>query len=209
DGPRRAGDRPLRSGEGGRIAAMNVAPRPKVAYVAYAFPVLTQTFTVREVAALRRRELDLVVFAARTDPASRLDPEAADEAARAVFLAPSAAVLAWFFRRPLRFVTKLATCRGRRYRHRAAPCRLTAPPRDARRVDQRVRPRASRARMRTSPRGQDRRLPRRNPPRRVERRAAPSREGPRPLGRRPAREEGPRRAAARRGRALAAGPRRE
>jgi glycosyltransferase involved in cell wall biosynthesis len=104
--------------------------RTKVAYVAYAFPVLTQTFTVREVAALRRRGVDLVVFAVRADPAARLDPEAAGEAARAAYLRAleaAAASLAWFARRPLRFLSTFATCLSGRYRDQALACRLRAP----------------------------------------------------------------------------------
>lgn len=104
--------------------------KTKLAYVAYAFPVLTQTFTVREVAALRRRGVDLVVFAVREDPASRLDPEAAGEAARAAYLRPAEAVvacLAWFARRPLRFLSTFATCLSGRYCDHALACRLRAP----------------------------------------------------------------------------------
>jgi len=102
----------------------------KLAYVAYAFPVLTQTFTVREVAALRRRGVDLAVFAARVDPASRLDSEAADESARATYLSTTDAVVAaaaWCLRRPLRFAATLAACLGGRYRHKAFACRVRAP----------------------------------------------------------------------------------
>lgn len=105
-------------------------PGGKVAYVAYAFPVLTQTFTVREVAALRRRGLALTVFAVRTDSESRLDPAAADEAARARYLGPAAAVLSsivWFVRRPLRFASTLKACLGGRYRDHGFACRLRAP----------------------------------------------------------------------------------
>jgi glycosyltransferase involved in cell wall biosynthesis len=103
---------------------------PFVAYVAYAFPVLTQTFTVREVAALRRRGVRLQVFAVRRDPDASLDAEAQDEAARAVHLAPSAAVLAslaWLVRRPFRFLSTLLACLGGGYRDHALACRLRAP----------------------------------------------------------------------------------
>jgi glycosyltransferase involved in cell wall biosynthesis len=101
-----------------------------LAYVAYAFPVLTQTFTVREVAALRRRGVDLAVFAVRADPASRLDPEAAGEAAGAAYLRAGesvAAVLAWLVRRPMRFLSTFATCLTGRYRDHSLACRLRAP----------------------------------------------------------------------------------
>lgn len=103
---------------------------PKVAYVAYAFPVLTQTFTARETAALRRRGVDLHVFAARSDPAAALDPEAADEARRATYLRPARAAFAacaWLLRRPLRAAATLARCLGGGYRDHALACRLRAP----------------------------------------------------------------------------------
>jgi glycosyltransferase involved in cell wall biosynthesis len=103
---------------------------PKVAYVAYAFPVLTQTFTVREVAALRQRGVRVQVFAVRRDPQSALDPEAAAETALAVYLTPlaaAAASAAWLVRRPVRFAQTLAACLGGRYRDHAIACRLRAP----------------------------------------------------------------------------------
>jgi colanic acid/amylovoran biosynthesis glycosyltransferase len=109
---------------------MNARAPARVAYVAYAFPVLTQTFTVREVAALRRRGLDVNVYAVRRDPDARLDDEASAEAARATYLSPGRALVAsaaWLVRRPLRFLATLCRCLGGRYRDRALACRLRAP----------------------------------------------------------------------------------
>jgi glycosyltransferase involved in cell wall biosynthesis len=109
---------------------MTAAAPARVAYVAYAFPVLTQTFTVREVAALRRRGLDVGVFAVRRDADARLDEEAAGEAARATYLSPARSLVSsagWLVRRPLRFVATLFRCLGGRYRDRAFACRLRAP----------------------------------------------------------------------------------
>jgi len=109
---------------------MNASAPARVAYVAYAFPVLTQTFTVREVAALRRRGLDVSVFAVRSDPDARLDELARDEAGRATYLSPARAAvscLAWLVRRPVRFLATFCRCLGGRYRDRALACRLRAP----------------------------------------------------------------------------------
>jgi glycosyltransferase involved in cell wall biosynthesis len=112
------------------VSGTSQAGRRKLAYVAYAFPVLTQTFTVREVAALRRRGVDVDVFAVRGDAAARLDPESAEESARATRLSggeAAAAALAWLVRRPLRFLATLATCLSGGYRDQALACRLRAP----------------------------------------------------------------------------------
>ena len=102
----------------------------RLAYVAWAFPVLTQTFTVREVAALRRRGVELTVFAARCDPAASLDAEASEEAGRAVYLTPAAAAVAslvWLVRRPFRFFATLGECLGGTYRDHGFACRIRAP----------------------------------------------------------------------------------
>ena len=112
---------------------MTLVGERRVAYVAYAFPVLTQTFTVREVAALRARGLDVQVFAARRDPGAARDPEAAEEARRAVYLASPgafgtiAAAVGFLVRRPARFLATLAACLGGGYRDDALLCRLRAP----------------------------------------------------------------------------------
>jgi glycosyltransferase involved in cell wall biosynthesis len=108
----------------------DAARGPAVAYVAYAFPVLTQTFTVREVAALRDKGVRLRVFAVRRDAAASLDPEAAEEAARAEYLTAAraaAAAAAWLVRRPGRFLSTLAACLGGGYRDHAVACRIRAP----------------------------------------------------------------------------------
>jgi len=107
--------------------------RPKVAYVAYTFPVLTQTFTVREVASLRERGLPVRVFSVRRDDDAGLDPLALEEAGRTHYLrgplSPSglAALFGWFARRPLRFLGTLWGCLGAGYRDNALSCRLRAP----------------------------------------------------------------------------------
>ena len=106
---------------------------PRVAYVAYAFPVLTQTFTARETAALRRRGVPLQVFAAKRGEGSGLDPEAAAEAGLAAYLPgplsprTAAAALAWLLRRPLRMLTTTLLCLGGRYADDSLRCRLRAP----------------------------------------------------------------------------------
>lgn len=112
---------------------MSASPAGAVAYVAYTFPVLTQTFTVREVAALRRRGVEVEVFAVRRDPSARLDPEAQDEGRRATYLrgpfslTGAGALLSWLIRRPLRFASTLVTCLGGTYTDHALACRLRAP----------------------------------------------------------------------------------
>ena len=109
---------------------MNASAPAKVAYVAYAFPVLTQTFTITEVAALRRQGLDLSVFAVRRDADARLGGDTGGEASRATYLSPARSLVssaAWLLRRPLRFVATLVRCLGGRYRDRALACRLRAP----------------------------------------------------------------------------------
>lgn len=117
-------------------AAAAACAAPRIAYVAWAFPVLTQTFTLHEVTALRERGLDLVVFAAKGD--AGVDPDAGDPealAARrsAVYLpspfsaASLAAAAAWLVRRPVRFVSTFVRALGGRYRDGALRCRLRAP----------------------------------------------------------------------------------
>lgn len=114
----------------GVVAAAGRAPR--VAYVAWAFPVLTQTFTLHEVAALRDRGLDLVVFAAKGDDAVG-DAEALDARRSAVYLPAAlspgslAAAAAWLLRRPLRFISTFLRTLGGRYRDGALRCRVRAP----------------------------------------------------------------------------------
>lgn len=105
----------------------------RVAYVAYAFPVLTQTFTAREVGALRARGLDVRVFAARSGEGGSLDRAAADEAAAATYLpgpfSPRTlgAALAFLVRRPLRLLATAFACLGGRYADDGLRCRLRAP----------------------------------------------------------------------------------
>ena len=112
---------------------MTTLPRARVAYVAYAFPVLTQTFTAREVTALRSRGLDVCVFAARRGDGGGLDAEAEEEAARATYLAGPLswrtikAALAFLLRRPLRFPATALACLGGRYADDGHRCRLRAP----------------------------------------------------------------------------------
>lgn len=48
----------------------------KIAYLAHCFPTLTETFTYREVEALRREELDVVVFSAKKPNLGPLDEKA-------------------------------------------------------------------------------------------------------------------------------------
>lgn len=103
-----------------------------VAYVAYTFPVLTQTFTVREVAALRRCGVDVQVYAYRRDGAAALDPVAAEEGRRAEYLASPLSIealcaFAWFaVRRPVRLIATLLSCLGGRYRESGASLRVRA-----------------------------------------------------------------------------------
>ncbi len=105
----------------------------RVAYVAYTFPVLTQTFTTREVGALRAAGMELTVFAARPGADARLDPEAEHEARLTQYLpAPYSATalvqaLLWLTRRPLRFLATLLACLGGAYRDDGLRCRLRAP----------------------------------------------------------------------------------
>jgi glycosyltransferase involved in cell wall biosynthesis len=106
------------------------AASPRIAYVAHAFPVLTQTFTTREVAALRERGLDVRVFAAKRDAAADLDPEAAAESGRTCYLGAGRAfvsLLAWLLRRPLRLTATALRCLGGTYADDALRCRLRAP----------------------------------------------------------------------------------
>lgn len=112
---------------------MPAAADARVAYVAYAFPVLTQTFTTREVAALRRRGLRLQVFAAKRGDGGALDPEADGESRLARYLPPAlspgaiASALAWLVRRPIRFLATGLSCLGGGYTDDALRCRLRAP----------------------------------------------------------------------------------
>lgn len=105
----------------------------RVAYVAYTFPVLTQTFTVREVAALRERGVDVQVYAARRDPASALDELAEAEAERAEYLPGPlsieslSAFLVYLSRSPLLLLRTLLSCLGGRYRDSGTSLRLRAP----------------------------------------------------------------------------------
>lgn len=104
-----------------------------MAYVAYAFPVVTQTFTVTEVAALRERGVPIDVFAAKAPDGPDLDPEAAEERARATYLpAPfslraAAACAAWLVRRPWRFTRTFLSCLRGGYADDGIRCRLRAP----------------------------------------------------------------------------------
>lgn len=126
--------RPADAGRSGAPpgAAAAAGRAPRVAYVAWAFPVLTQTFTLHEVAALRDRGLDLIVFASKGDDAAG-DPEALAARRSAVYLPPAlswasiAAAAGWFVRRPVRFTSTLLRALGGRYRDCALRCRLRAP----------------------------------------------------------------------------------
>lgn len=94
----------------------------RVAYVAYAFPVLTQTFTTREVLALRDRGIDVRVHASRGDPQAGLDPLAARARGHTTYLPRAAspatlgALLRWSLARPLRTASTLVRCLGGGYR---------------------------------------------------------------------------------------------
>ncbi len=93
----------------------------RLAYVAYTFPVLTQTFTTREVLALTGLGLDVRVYAAREDEAARLDDRAAAARNLTTYLpgaasaATLAALLRWCVRRPLRTFSVLVACLGGGY----------------------------------------------------------------------------------------------
>ena len=104
--------------------------RFRLAYVAYTFPVLTQTFTTREVLALGAHGVDVRVHASREDPAARLD--ALSESARSLTAylpsaasgAAGAALVRWALRRPLRFTRTLVECLGGGYRDQPVRSRL-------------------------------------------------------------------------------------
>ncbi len=104
----------------------------RLAYVAYTFPVLTQTFTTREVLALGERGIDVHVHAARCDPAAQLDDLAERARPLTLYLPPanSAATLRALvrlaIRRPVRLAATFATCLGGGYRDRPVLSRLRA-----------------------------------------------------------------------------------
>lgn len=107
-----------------------MSARLRLAYVAYTFPVLTQTFTTREVLALEQHGVDVRVFASRDDPAARLD-SLAERARPVTTYLPSAvsgsalgSLLGWALRRPVRFVTTLVECLGGGYRDQPLRSRL-------------------------------------------------------------------------------------
>ncbi|MCG3136103.1 MAG: hypothetical protein HMLKMBBP_03927 [Planctomycetes bacterium] len=105
----------------------------RVAYVAWAFPVTTQTFTVREIAALRDRGIDVTVFTARSPRGEALDEDAERERALAVVLPPIVgfrtlgSVLAWALRRPFRTAATFLRSLGGTYADRPLSHRLRAP----------------------------------------------------------------------------------
>lgn len=109
-----------------------VAAGGRVAYVAYTFPVLTQTFTVREVSALRAAGLAVDVFAAKAGDGLGADPDADVAAAGTTYLphplaARSLGALAGFaLRRPLRLAATAFACLGGGYADRGARLRLAA-----------------------------------------------------------------------------------
>ncbi len=101
--------------------------------MAYSYPVLTQTFTTREVLALRAAGLDVRVFSARAGRDAQADPEAAAEAERTTYLpspfsmAAIGAVVGWALRRPLTLLRAFVRVFGGRYADDAVRCRLRAP----------------------------------------------------------------------------------
>jgi glycosyltransferase involved in cell wall biosynthesis len=104
----------------------------RVAYVAYTFPALTQTFTTREVLALRECGVDVVVFASRADPAADLD-SLAERARGLTRYLPAAlsgpallALLRWCGTRPMRTCRTFLQCLGGGYRDRPWLSRLRA-----------------------------------------------------------------------------------
>ncbi len=96
----------------------------RLAYVAYTFPVLTQTFTTREVLALAGHGLAIRVYAARADEAAQLDERSQDVRALTTYLPKAAswatlvALTRWIMRRPLRTASVLAACLGGGYADR-------------------------------------------------------------------------------------------
>ncbi len=95
----------------------------RLAYVAYTFPVLTQTFTTREVLALRDLGMDVRVFSAKSDPAAGLDAEAEEARAFTTYLSGAwtslvCAAVTWAFRRPVCFTSVLLDCLGGGYKDR-------------------------------------------------------------------------------------------
>jgi glycosyltransferase involved in cell wall biosynthesis len=102
----------------------------RLAYVAYAFPVLTQTFTTREVLALAALDIDVRVHASRDDAAALLDPLAESARPMATYLPPAlsgaacAALVRWSVRRPVRLLATLFACLGGGYRDQPVRSRL-------------------------------------------------------------------------------------
>ena len=98
--------------------------RFRLAYVAYTFPVLTQTFTTREVLALRDLGLDVRVFAAKRDVDADLDEESGRARRVTTYLpdglsvAALLAALRWALRRPVRLLGVLRDCLGGGYQDR-------------------------------------------------------------------------------------------
>lgn len=107
-------------GEGGRAALDR-----EVLYLAYEFPVLTQTFTANEVAGLAGAGIDLAVFSLipSRDRAARA-PSGVPVAVAPPSLSPHSvrALLAWLLRRPLRTLSLLGAVAAGAYGDQPARC---------------------------------------------------------------------------------------
>ena len=100
---------------------------PRLFYICYEFPVLTQTFTVNEVRELTRAGMSLTVVSCRP---SREVPEPGDASpapsvltlegplSKSVFLS----LLRWFVVRPLRLLSLLGRVATARYRDEPVKC---------------------------------------------------------------------------------------
>lgn len=90
-----------------------LGPRQKIGYVAGTFPSLTETFVLREVGALRRRGLELVVFALRRPHGAQDALKALGADATCIYARPDSllrhtlANLTYLLRRPRRYFTGL------------------------------------------------------------------------------------------------------
>src|SRR5688500_15117727 len=102
---------------GSRAVSAGDGVRPKVAYMLGVFPALTETFVLREMGAIRRRGVEVVVCAIRRppvrQPAVRLAAFGAD--APCLYARPDSVLrhgvanLACLLRRPRRYLAALRT----------------------------------------------------------------------------------------------------
>jgi glycosyltransferase involved in cell wall biosynthesis len=116
---------------GSSRTAATGAVRPKVAYMLGVFPALTETFVLREIGAIRRRGLEIVVCAIRRPRDAEDLPRATVADFKCEYARPDGVVrhalanLACLLRRPRRYVAGLRTFL------RAA---VSVPPREARQL---------------------------------------------------------------------------